>query len=215
MAGAVSQIADPQMAATGGGLTAERYASLLLELFYPIHYRGNMALEDVMRGVLTRKQAAILWLIRSAGTDNGRCMRRKEVVSRLQDWFEISSPAVTQTLRGMARPPLGFIRLAEDPDSAREKKVLLTPRGERFLATMVERGRDLLRTLAEQLPQDQLQFGIDFLHASVAAFERIHAETAVNGKGAVKKQRARTRSGSRDRADNGHLGSAAFNDSLG
>jgi DNA-binding MarR family transcriptional regulator len=157
---------------------AERYATALLELFYPIHYRGNMAVEDAMRGTLTRKQAAILWLIRSAGTDNGRCMRRKEILARLQDWFDVSSPAITQTLRAMARPPLGLVRLVEDPRSAREKRVLLTPKGERFLSTMVERGRDYLLKVAEQLPEDQLSGGVEFLRSGVAAFERIHAQSS-------------------------------------
>ena len=55
----------------------EQHAAELLELFYPIHYRGNMAVEDAMRGKLTRKEAAIIWLIRSAG-EEGSEMRRKE-----------------------------------------------------------------------------------------------------------------------------------------
>src|ERR1700739_3651129 len=69
------------------GPAPAQYPAALLELFYPIQYRGNMAVEDAMRGDLTRKQAAILWLIRSAGSDDGRSMRRKEIVSRLEDWF--------------------------------------------------------------------------------------------------------------------------------
>jgi DNA-binding MarR family transcriptional regulator len=151
---------------------AERYASKLLELFYPIHYRGSMALEDAMRGELTRKQAAILWLIRSAGAANGYSLRRKEIVVRLQDWFDVSSPAVTKALRTMARPPLGLVRQLEDPDSGREKRVVLTSKGERFLATMAARGNDFLRELTEQLPEDQLQTGVEFLVACIAAFER-------------------------------------------
>jgi DNA-binding MarR family transcriptional regulator len=172
---------------------AERYATALLELFYPIHYRGNMAIEDAMRGDLSRKQAAILWLIRSAGTENGHCMSRKEIVSRLQDWFDVSSPAITQTLRGMARPPLGLVRLVEDPVSAREKRVLLTPRGERFLSMMVERGHDFLRRVAEQLPEDQLRTGIEFLRAGVAASERVLAQSAANEESPPRKVRSHAR----------------------
>jgi DNA-binding MarR family transcriptional regulator len=134
----MEEAAVDRVAARGNPTSAaERHAADLLELFYPVHYRGNMAAEDAMRGDLTRKQAAILWLIRSAGTDHGRCMRRKEIVLRLQDWFDVSSPAITQTLRRMARPPLGLVRLVEDADSAREKKVLLTPKGVRFLLSMI------------------------------------------------------------------------------
>jgi DNA-binding MarR family transcriptional regulator len=157
---------------------AEQYAAELLELFYPIHYRGNMAVEDAMRGELTRKQAAILWLIRSAGSDGGRCMRRKDIVSRLQDWFEVSSPAVTQALRRMARPPLELVRLIEDADSGREKRVLLTSKGQRSLVMMVERGRGFLQKVVEQLPEEQVRAGVEFLRAGVNAFERVHAETS-------------------------------------
>lgn len=155
---------------------AERHAADLLELFYPVHYRGNMAVEDAMRGELSRKQAAILWLIRSAGTDEGRSMRRKEIVLRLQDWFDVSSPAITQALRRMARPPMALVRLIEDADSAREKRVVLTPRGEEFIRTMVERGRTFLQNQVRQLPEEQVSGGIEFLRAAVAAVERVHSD---------------------------------------
>ena len=154
---------------------AERHTADLLELFYPVHYRSNMAVEEAMRGDLSRKQAAILWLIRSAGSDQGRSMRRKEIVLRLQDWFDVSSPAITQALRRMASPPMGLIRLVEDTDSAREKRVILTPKGEEFVRTMVERGRAFLRRLIEQLPEDRVSGGIEFLRAAVAAVERVHS----------------------------------------
>jgi DNA-binding MarR family transcriptional regulator len=164
---------------------AEQYAAELLELFYPIHYRGNMAVEDAMRGKLTRKEAAIIWLIRSAGED-GSEMRRKEVVARLQDWFDVSSPAVTKALRHMARPPLSLVRLVEDAASGREKRVRLTPQGQRFVLGMIARGRDFLHKVVEQLPDEQVRDGIDFLRAGVAAFERIHAQIPnVNSKGAA------------------------------
>ena len=156
---------------------AEQYAAELLELFYPIHYRGNMAVEDAMRGKLTRKEAAIIWLIRSAGED-GSEMRRKEIVARLQDWFDVSSPAVTKALRHMARPPLGLVRLVEDAASGREKRVRLTSQGQRFVLGMITRGQDFLQKVVEQLPDQQVRDGIEFLRAGVAAYERVHAQAA-------------------------------------
>jgi DNA-binding MarR family transcriptional regulator len=164
------------VASNGRTTPVERQAADLLELFYPIHYRGNMAVEDAMRGNLTRKQAAIIWLIRSAGSDNGRSMRRKEIVARLQDWFDVTSPAVTQALRQMAGPPFGLVRLVEDANSGREKRVILTAKGERFLAAMVERGRNYLCRLVVRLPQDQVDSGVEFLRAAIAAYEQVHAE---------------------------------------
>jgi len=163
-------------------LATAHHAAELLELFYPIHYRGTMAVEDAMRGELTRKQAAILWLIRSAGAENGRRMRRKDIVVRLQDWFDVSSPAITQAVRRMAQAPLGLVRLVEDTASGREKQVLLTAKGERFIATMAARGQAFLQQVAEQLPEDQVSGGIEFLRAGVAAFERIHSRNSLNHK---------------------------------
>jgi DNA-binding MarR family transcriptional regulator len=157
-----------------------QYAAELLELFYPIHYRGNMAVEDAMRGKLTRKEAAIIWLIRSAGEDVSE-MRRKEIVARLQDWFDVSSPAVTKALRHMARPPLSLVRLVEDAASAREKRVRLTPQGQRFVLGMITRGQDFLRKVVEQLPPHQVRAGIEFLRAGVAACERVHARANLEG----------------------------------
>ncbi|MBV8773740.1 MAG: winged helix-turn-helix transcriptional regulator [Deltaproteobacteria bacterium] len=160
----------------------EQHAAELLELFYPVHYRGNMAVEDAMRGKLTRKEAAIMWLIRSAGED-GSEMRRKEIVARLQDWFDVSSPAVTKALRHMSRPPLSLVRLLEDAASGREKRVRLTPQGQRFVLGMVARGQEFLRRVVRQLPDHQVRDGIEFLRAGVAAYEHIHAERPhANGK---------------------------------
>jgi len=144
-----------------------------------------------MRGPLTRKEAAIIWLIRSAG-EGGLEMRRKQIVARLQDWFEVSSPAVTKALRHMTRPPFSLVRLVEDADSAREKRVRLTPQGQRFVLGMVARGRDFLRQVVEQIPEQQVREGIDYLRAGIAAFERVHAEsTNLNGKIIPAKARSR------------------------
>jgi DNA-binding MarR family transcriptional regulator len=153
--------------------TAARESADLLELFYPVHYRNNMALEQAMRGELSRKEAAILWLIRCAGT--GDQMRRKEIVRRLRDWFDVSSPSITQALRRMARPPMGLVRLLEDADSAREKRVILTPKGKQAIRTMVENGHAFLRRLIDQLPENRVIGGIEFLRAAVVAVERVHS----------------------------------------
>jgi DNA-binding MarR family transcriptional regulator len=163
---------------------AERQASELLELFYPVHYRGNMALEDAMRGELTRKQAAIMWLIRSEG-GSSHGMRRKDIFRKLGDLFDITNPAVTKALRGMMRPPLGLVRLAESPDSAREKTVFLTSKGERFLETMVARGHEfmcqIVLEMRQQLGEDEVDYGIRFLRAGVAGYERIDARSTKPG----------------------------------
>ena len=169
---------------------AQRQATDLLELFYPVHYKSNMALEDAMRGHLTRKQAAIMWLIRSEGM-HGRGMRRKDIERLLQDWFDVSSPAVTKALRALSRLPLELVRVTEAADSGREKRVFLTPKGERFLSKMVERGRNFLLALlpevGKRLSEQEVDYGIRFLREGVAAAEHVSARASGNGKGRTRR----------------------------
>lgn len=158
-------------------------AAVFLEFFYPFHYKGGMALEDVLRcGQLSRKQVAILWLIRSEG-EQGKRMRRKDIERSIQTWFEVSSSAITKALRSMARPPLSLVQIIEDPQSAREKQVLLTPKGERFLGTMVTEGQKFLQKILDQLTPEEVSNGIHFLGRSIAAQEHILSQgVGRNGK---------------------------------
>ena len=161
----------------------ENPAAVLLEFFYPFHYKGGMALEDALRcGQLSRKQVAILWLIRSEG-EQGKRMRRKDIERSIQTWFEVSSSAITKALRGMARPPLSLVQITEDPQSAREKQVRLTPKGERFLATMVAEGQRFEQQIVDQLTPEEVRFGIHFLQRAMAAVEHtLSQSTGRNGK---------------------------------
>lgn len=149
----------------------ERRVTELLELFYPVHYKTGIALEDAMRnGKLTRKQTAIMWLIHSEGS-GGHQMRRKAIERSLQTWFEVSSSAITKALRGMSRPPLSLLKIVEDPNSAREKQVVLTAKGEKFLAMMVAEGHRLVRHLVDKLTEAEVDGGIVYLRKATAAFE--------------------------------------------
>jgi len=158
-------------------------AAEFLEFFYPIHYKLGMAIEDALRGgQLTRKQVAILWLIRSEGSSTNS-MRRKEIERLITTWFEVSSSAITKALRAMARPPLNLVQVVEDPHSGREKQVILTAKGQRFLSTMVEQGTQFVRGLAEQLTEEEIRSGIHFLSKVTIAVEHLRAARATgNGR---------------------------------
>jgi DNA-binding MarR family transcriptional regulator len=111
-------------------------------------------------------------------------MRRKEIERLIQTWFEVSSSAITKALRGMARSPLSLVQVVEDPHSGREKQVFLTPKGERFLLSMVTQGQKFLQRIVEQLSEETVSNGIEFLRQATAVFERVRAEDiARNGKG--------------------------------
>lgn len=152
---------------------SEARVTQLLELFYPVHYRACITLEDEMcRGQISRRQTAILWLIHSEGR-HGRVMRRKDIERRLRAWFEVSSSAITMALRGMARPPLKLLEVVEDPGSGREKLVSLTPKGERFLEGMVARGREFMRRIVERLPENEVDGGIRYLRSATTIIDEM------------------------------------------
>jgi len=110
------------------GLKPRALVGELLGFYYPVHYRTGMDLESVMcQGRISRKQAAILWLIHSRGVPQG-WVRRKEIEARLVSWFESSNSSISKLLRGLSKPPLSLVKQAESPDSGREKVVRLTKR---------------------------------------------------------------------------------------
>lgn len=144
----------------------------LLEFFYPIHYKLGMALEDALRGgQLTRKQVAILWLIRAEGGPEYR-MQRKEIERLLSTWYEVSSSAITKALRAMARPPHELVEIVEDPHSGREKQVFLTSKGRQFLQTMVAAGERYLEGIVGGLSAPITQQGIEFLSQVTTALNQ-------------------------------------------
>jgi DNA-binding MarR family transcriptional regulator len=150
-------------------------AAELQEFFYPIHYQVGMALEDALRGgVLTRKQSAILWMIRSAG-EGGRGMRRKDIVRLMQSWFEVTNSAISKAIRGMARPPLALVEISEDPRSAREKLISLTPKGELFVTEMAARGEVFLQDIVEHMPPEVIRGGVEYFRQLIDAFNRSRA----------------------------------------
>ena len=137
-------------------------AHQFLELYYPIHYKAGIGVEDALRGEeLSRHQTAILWLIHSQGVD-GAQMSRKAIVSALSNWFEISNAAITKALRGMSNAPLRLVRQTEDPNSGREKIVTLTAKGEEHLGVMIERGTAYVQLIVDGLSDEQIVHGIDF-----------------------------------------------------
>jgi DNA-binding MarR family transcriptional regulator len=151
----------------------------LLNFFYPIHYRIGMDLESVMgQGRISRKHAAILWLIHSRAPDDG-WVRRKEIETRLVAWFESSNSNISKLLRELSKPPLSLIKQVENPESGREKVLRLTKAGEAFVAGMVEASIDYLSGQLSHVTQEELRWGVDFFALSFRTSVR---EARLNGR---------------------------------
>lgn len=150
----------------------EDLAAALMNLFLPIHYRIGVGFEETLRcGQLSRKQVAILWLMRAEGGPEGS-MRRKDIERLLASWFETSSSTITRSLAALARAPLKLVRVVGDRDSGREKRVILTARGEEFLAEMANEGRVFTQKLLDQMPQREIREMVRLMQKAVAVLEK-------------------------------------------
>jgi len=154
-------------------------ATELMEFFFSVHYEIGTALEDVVRAdLLSRQQAAILWLIRSQG-DDGLRMRRKHIESHVRRWFEVTSAALSRSLRAMMHPPMELIEITEDPRSGREKLVALTPKGKAFLDAAAVQAGTVLAELVEDVPLEVLDHAITYFRYLTGAFQNSKARSRI------------------------------------
>jgi DNA-binding MarR family transcriptional regulator len=172
----------------------EDLATALMSLFLPIHYRIGVGFEETLRcGQLSRKQVAILWLMRAEGGPEGS-MRRKDIERLLASWFETSSSTITRSLAALERAPLKLVRVLGDQDSGREKRVLLTTKGEQFLSSMAAEGAIFTQKLLDGMPQQEIHEMVHLMQKAVAVFEQDKAgSNSTASKGVNQKSTKRTR----------------------
>ncbi|MFT3792239.1 MAG: winged helix DNA-binding protein [Rudaea sp.] len=143
----------------------QQLLSGLLGFFYPIHYGISMETETrMLQGKVSRQQAAVIWLIESTVGDNG-WIRRRIIEQQLRSWFESSNSHVSLLLKELASPPLSLIVQMENPQSAREKLVALTPQGRAFFQSMFNTGMEFLSERLAHISEDMARSGISFYSA--------------------------------------------------
>jgi len=70
---------------------------------------------------------------------------------------------------------LALVEITEDPRSAREKLISLTPKGKQFLAAMAGRGEVFLQDIIVHLPAGVIRGGIEYFRQLTEAFNRSRA----------------------------------------
>ena len=144
-----------------------------LELFFPIHYRVGITIEDVLgSGKLTRQQTCILWMIHTRG-EGGRVLKRKEIEQALLAWYEVTSSAVSKALRQLAKPPFNMLEIVEDPMSGREKLIHLTDSGQAFIENAIANGSELMGWMISKLSDEEVKQGIGFLSRVSEIFDEL------------------------------------------
>ncbi len=143
---------------------------VLFEFFYPVHYRVGAILEAVLsRGVLTRKQFAVLWIIHSFGDGRG-AISRKRLEVELARSLELASSAVSKVLRELSNSSSGMLTVHQSETSAREKLIRLTPKGLQFLETSNQAGIRHLTAMLEDMNVATMKNGISYLEEIARRF---------------------------------------------
>lgn len=136
---------------------------LFLDYFYPIHFSIGMRIEQSLMscGRLDRHQTVIMWILRSESMRNDSdTISRKEVVRLMTNWYDITSSMVSKALRGLAKEPLHYITLSEDPNSGREKLIKITPEGLAHCDRMIESATSLIKGITDQMSEDENKMGV-------------------------------------------------------
>jgi DNA-binding MarR family transcriptional regulator len=104
---------------------------------------------------------------------------RKEIEVNVRRWFEVTSAAVTRSLRAMMRPPLELIEMIEDPASGRQKLVVLTPKGQAFLDSVGEQATQVLAEAIQDVPAELIESVISYFGFLTRGFERFKVRSRI------------------------------------
>lgn len=163
--GQVSPGADP----TIQGQHRPETLGTALTFFFPIHYQVGVEVETLMsQGLLSRQEAAIIWLLESEADDEG-WVRRCVIERALSNWFDSSNSRVSQMLRRLAGPVKGLIVQIENPASGREKIVRLSSDGKVFFESMRRVGIEYFLAYVSHLSRDELKRGARFFKQTFRA----------------------------------------------
>jgi DNA-binding MarR family transcriptional regulator len=139
----------------------ESNAAKLFDYFYLVHYQLNMAIEDVMRGNLSRKEAALLLLLYAEGGPSA-CLPRKMIVNRFASWFDATSSNVTKIIARLASRDFSLVDVSNAPGSERDKQIGLTAKGRDNVRGMLQRGARHSQLLLGGISEEDLAIGLEF-----------------------------------------------------
>lgn len=140
-----------------------------LTFFFPVHYQVGVEVETLMsQGLLSRQEAAIIWLLESEADEEG-WVRRRVIEHALNNWFDSSNSRVSQMLRRLAGPGKGLIVQIENPASGREKLVSLSSDGKLFFKSMRKLGIDYFLAYVSHLSRDEMKRGARFFRQTFRA----------------------------------------------
>jgi|TARA_R110000772_G_scaffold46687_6_gene106612 DNA-binding MarR family transcriptional regulator len=152
--------------------------NMFLDYFYPIHFSIGMKIEAGLMecGRLDRHQTVIMWILRSESQRRDvTTISRKDIVKMMTNWYDITSSSVSKALRALAKEPLSYITILEDPNSGREKLIEMTPAGKQHCDEMIASACDVIKRITANFSDDENKMGIYMFMRMDEEFSKIRS----------------------------------------
>ena len=152
--------------------------NMFLDYFYPIHFSIGMKIEAGLMecGRLDRHQTVIMWILRSESQRRDvSVISRKDIVKMMTNWYDITSSSVSKALRALAKEPLSYITILEDPNSGREKLIEMTPAGKQHCDEMIASACDVIKRITANFSDDENKMGIYMFMRMDEEFSKIRS----------------------------------------
>ncbi|AMO67826.1 MarR family transcriptional regulator [gamma proteobacterium BDW918] len=127
-------------------------------------------------GRLDRHQTVIMWILRSESQRRDvTTISRKDIVKMMTNWYDITSSSVSKALRALAKEPLSYITILEDPNSGREKLIEMTPAGKQHCDEMIASACDVIKRITANFSDDENKMGIYMFMRMDEEFSKIRS----------------------------------------
>jgi|TARA_R110001599_G_scaffold334664_1_gene551059 DNA-binding MarR family transcriptional regulator len=127
-------------------------------------------------GRLDRHQTVIMWILRSESQRRDvTVISRKDIVKMMTNWYDITSSSVSKALRALAKEPLSYITILEDPNSGREKLIEMTPAGKQHCDEMIASACDVIKRITANFSDDENKMGVYMFMRMDEEFSKIRS----------------------------------------
>ncbi len=93
----------------------------------------------------------------------------------MTNWYDITSSSVSKALRALAKEPLSYITILEDPNSGREKLIEMTPAGKQHCDEMIASACDVIKRITANFSDDENKMGVYMFMRMDEEFSKIRS----------------------------------------
>jgi len=93
----------------------------------------------------------------------------------MTNWYDITSSSVSKALRALAKEPLNYITILEDPNSGREKLIEMTPAGKQHCDEMIASACEVIKRINANFSEEENKMGIYMFMRMDEEFSKIRS----------------------------------------